>query len=1062
MKKENALWLLIAVIGFCFTSCLDDDYFQELFEKRYNKQWEDIFGKMDPGHDWNIIKQVEATINVPAGDEYTVRIYTTHPKDKRSRLVAQLQVEDTGIIRFDLEKISKDVYARVKDAQGKTAFEGYFAINGDEVLIDEGNMVSRLASRAVSGRDLNNVKEHNIGKVYRDGNNEENELRPVTSTNTVDLGKLYYFDNQLDFNSSTDRICLNFKDSIYPIIHNRNDAIFQEMKDNRNHMNTKGVEYVTISEDEIELSYIYGATGLYNSFGYFYWDPKTDGVEGYKNARKFILVNNACPQNNIKAADNKETTWENATKFNEGMGIAFVYFMNDIVPSYIYGTKYKLVYYGNNYEIKDGTYTFPKDIHIGFFLYTTYWDSQAKKDESNYLPDTPGNYAYSTKAPLEADNQQYRKNLVYSIPQYNNFIKENYNYRINEKDYLKENQKENSGVDPNSGEISAVTYKYQGRKFLGFEDGVDKDMNDILLLVDADVRVVGEEGKIEDIEEKDSTYAQSWIIACEDLGNIGDYDFNDAVFKVSHVAGTDQLTVTPLAAGGTYSIEVRYKDKNISQYDENGNFNNSKASIDFHKLINPEATQKNNGLWEQINDKQKGQGGTPIIIKDENIKYYFSLANNNYYDHGFSVYVQKNNGPSITINQPGDKKKEAPQMLILPEYWIWPYEGRSIHSAYEGFLNWNTNMEANKDWYTQPNKDQSLGYLVDYNFTNYPNNNENEGGNTGGNTGNEESKVYWDYWTLEKEHCYSISSKKLKEIVDGFNTLRITIKPKNGNDQAGLYHDVNNPAGSALKGLSESSTTIIIDINTTEINEWQKYEKIYTSLFTNGEINNITIEPIINIPTTIQFTINGKTSSLEVQKSGVYNDGYYIKISKEHFNEKGSKVQIFANGTINAQIFKGNSSGGNDFDFTQKDGIYYTELTTDNIKEITVDPVILYFYNNTIANVVSISITDLNTISPTTLDINSYFSNSVAAIPFNVIPVGTNGIKIEYKYVNSSIVNVVVKNEYNGDTKRIEGKDGLITINKTEFEDFKEKSKDQKLYIENYNQCTEFIITAIN
>ena len=789
MKKKNAHWLFISIIVLGFTSCLDENYFQEQFEKRYNKQWENIFGKMDPNHDWNIIQQVNATVQVSEAGEHTLRIYTDHPKNKQSRLIAQIPVEGTGTIRFDLEKISKDVYARVKDAQGKVTFEGYFAVNGGEVLIEEGNIVSRLASRAVSGRDLNNVKEHNIGTVYRDGNNEENELRPVTSTNTVDLGKLYYFDNQLDFNSSTDRICLNFRDSIYPIIHNGNDAIFQEMKDNRNHMNTKGVEYVTISEDEIELSYIYGATGLYNSFGYFYWDPKTDGEDGYKNARKFILVNNACPQNNIKAADNKETTWGNAIQFNEGMGIAFEYFMKGNVPSYIYGTKYKLVYYGKNYEITDGTYTFPKDIHIGFFLYTTYWDSQASKDESNYLPDTPGNYAYSTKAPLEADNQQYRKNLVYSIPQYNNFIKENYNYRINENDYRNENQKENSGVDPNSGEISAVTYKYQGRKFLGFEDGVDKDMNDILLLVDADVKVVGEDGNVNDFEEQDKNYvdpnpepeepqAQSWIIACEDMGNIGDYDFNDAVFKVSHVAGTNQLKVTPLAAGGTYSIIVKYKDQNISTYTGQG-------EKDFHQLINSNASG-NNGLWQQINDKSKGNAGAEITITDDALTN-FSITN-----HDFSVYVEKNSYASVTITQPEHKNQQAPQMLVLPEYWIWPYEGRSIHLGYSGFQAWTNNQSENEDWYTKPDKTQSNGHLVDYNsFSNYPNNGEG-----GGNSGQASITVKVDNETKDNLEIYN----------DGFQKIDIPLSYFTGNNGAEIIFtsttviNPNSNVGSQLGG----------------------------------------------------------------------------------------------------------------------------------------------------------------------------------------------------------------------------------------------------------------------
>ena len=97
-----------------------------------------------------------------------------------------------------------------------------------------------------------------------------------------------------------------------------------------------------------------------------------------------------------------------------------------------------------------------------------------------------------------------------------------------------------------------------------------------------------------------------WVVAFEDLGSTGDYDFNDAVFKVSHVAGSNQLTVTPLAAGGTYSIEVRWNGNNISKYIGDGTYNANNENLDFHQLINSNASGKN-GLWQQINDKSKGK-----------------------------------------------------------------------------------------------------------------------------------------------------------------------------------------------------------------------------------------------------------------------------------------------------------------------------------------------------------------------------------------------------------------------------------------------------------------------
>ena len=55
--------------------------------------------------------------------------------------------------------------------------------------------------------------------------------------------------------------------------------------------------------------------------------------------------------------------------------------------------------------------------------------------------------------------------------------------------------------------------------------------------------------------------ASSWILACEDLGNMADCDFNDIVYRISHVAGEENATVTPLAAGGTIPARLRFMRK---------------------------------------------------------------------------------------------------------------------------------------------------------------------------------------------------------------------------------------------------------------------------------------------------------------------------------------------------------------------------------------------------------------------------------------------------------------------------------------------------------------------
>ena len=48
-----------------------------------------------------------------------------------------------------------------------------------------------------------------------------------------------------------------------------------------------------------------------------------------------------------------------------------------------------------------------------------------------------------------------------------------------------------------------------------------------------------------------STNDLSWTMAYEDLGGTFDYDFNDVVFRVSHVSGDNYAMIYPKGAGGT-------------------------------------------------------------------------------------------------------------------------------------------------------------------------------------------------------------------------------------------------------------------------------------------------------------------------------------------------------------------------------------------------------------------------------------------------------------------------------------------------------------------------------
>ena len=385
-------------------------------------------------------------------------------------------------------------------------------------------------------------------------------------------------------------------------------APFEEYTDNltkwKEQLGTK-VEYVTSKEGPVELSLNFGATINRYAFGYFYYK---DGEDPNKAVR-YVLFDQYNPVDFIKKDGQPLSNDMELAQISAG------YISGETV---IQGSKVKLVYNDNGIP----TYTFPKGIHIAFFV--------NKSNQHIFNPD----------------------NLWSSI---------------HSKDYY------NPSLKKDDIHTCAVTYRYGEQIILGIEDGEDWDMNDLLFFVNGPFEDEPENiGP--DISDEDKPEPQSWILACEDLGAMDDFDFNDVVFSVSHVEGSNQVTVTPLAAGGILEAEIMY---------------NGQSYGEIHSLLGASATtfvNTENGIT---------QTATPITINvDEN----FSITQNM---GGFSVKVIDEEGNANTeITAPG--QGEAPQMICVPGTWQWPIERISVSVAYPDFGEWGANYGTNNDWCNNP------------------------------------------------------------------------------------------------------------------------------------------------------------------------------------------------------------------------------------------------------------------------------------------------------------------------------------------------------------------------
>lgn len=168
-------------------------------------------------------------------------------------------------------------------------------------------------------------------------------------------------------------------------------------------------------------------------------------------------------------------------------------------------------------------------------------------------------------------------------------------------------------------------------------------------------------------QQSRSAHAVSYfdaMVVCEDLGGIGDYDFNDVVLGLRHVAGTNTLKIMPMAAGGTLHADVYYGDEHIGE---------------IHELLSP-GSDVSSMLNTQSYDK-------------------ISKMNNVTVPEGFTLskdwknirLVVKDKDNTVIITGP-ERENEAPQMFCLGGDWFWPKETISVDDAYLGFTAWTTSM----------------------------------------------------------------------------------------------------------------------------------------------------------------------------------------------------------------------------------------------------------------------------------------------------------------------------------------------------------------------------------
>lgn len=292
-------------------------------------------------------------------------------------------------------------------------------------------------------------------------------------------------------------------------------------------------------------------------------------------------------------------------------------------------------------------------------------------------------------------------------------------------------------------------FSYKGKNYIGLEDEWDYDNNDFLF------EIMGVQSVDPDITPEDDIVdtktTQDWLIACEDLGGVWDYDFNDLVWAVtkevnttttikydgtSTEVGTTDIYFTPLAAGGTLDARVEYNTSIALGPGEDGWDESAWISLgEIHQMVtrNPEAptnVQVNvdpSDTWNITKDRigQRIKLGTTIPTNDQAITIESILSH-------FRIRVKHNDGEYVVANvkdsRPGGSdhnhehggslnygngKSHAPQFILLPKGWAWPAEAVCITDVY-GLQNWFQNQNDTNwlDTWRNTNNGKTGKYIV--------------------------------------------------------------------------------------------------------------------------------------------------------------------------------------------------------------------------------------------------------------------------------------------------------------------------------------------------------------
>lgn len=255
---------------------------------------------------------------------------------------------------------------------------------------------------------------------------------------------------------------------------------------------------------------------------------------------------------------------------------------------------------------------------------------------------------------------------------------------------------EGMNIPYSKGNYRSFVESLENVTWMGMENnarGGDLDCNDVIFGITVDLSIYKPSIEEPDLRpEAEYGDRMPWTIAYDDAAREPDFDFNDAVIKISPNYDKQTCNVKVLAAGSTTRMYLHYDgpdgDQNLGE---------------IHELLNKnENKNENENELTKINTTSSVATVEPVDIGNVSWPKNYSMTND---AKRFYIEVQRGTCKDCSnILTLSDTPGEMPQAILVAGEWKWPMEGVKIFSAYNQFSNWAKDITNTSfwNWYDNP------------------------------------------------------------------------------------------------------------------------------------------------------------------------------------------------------------------------------------------------------------------------------------------------------------------------------------------------------------------------